>query len=83
VIKDHIQSGMTPYWVHSAAQLSDALTKIMDCFRLREFLKQSKTCLHDIDETLKQRADRKAFKTWLSETVSNTGNPEAAPTSPG
>jgi hypothetical protein len=55
----------------------------MDCFRLREFLKQNKTCLHDIDETLKQRADRKAFKTWLSETVSNTGNPEAAPTSPG
>ena len=83
VIKDHIQSGVTPYWVHSAAQLSDALTKIMDNFRLREFLKQGKTCLHDIDETLKQRADRKAFKTWLSETVSNTVHPYEAPTPPG
>ena len=74
VIKDHVKTGIVPYWVHSAAQLSDALTKIMDNYRLREFLRLSKTCLHDIDETLKQRADRKAFKTWLSETVSNVQN---------
>jgi hypothetical protein len=83
LITDNIQSVVTPYWVPSAAQLPDALTKIMDCFRLREFLIQCKTCLHYIDETLKQRADRKAFKTWLSETVSNTVHPYEAPPSPG
>eukprot|EP00435_Cladocopium_sp_Y103_P029622 s3705_g7.t1 len=72
VIKDNLQSGIVPFWVHSAAQLSDSLTKAMDNYRLREILRQGKTCLHDIDETLKQRADRKAFKNWLSETVSNS-----------
>ena len=66
IIKDHIQSGIKPYWVHSAAQLADALTKTMDCFRLREFLQHRSCCLHDIDEVLKARADQKARKTWLS-----------------
>ena len=69
VIKSHLNSGIKPYWVHSAAQLSDALTKIMDCFRIREFLQHGRCCLHDMDETLKQRADRKAFKTWLSNSI--------------
>ena len=79
VIKDHTKTGIIPYWVHSAAQLSDALTKVMDNYRLRDFLRLCKTCLHDIDETLKQRADRKAFKTWLSETVSNAQDIAKAP----
>lgn len=69
VIKDHLQSGIKPYWVHSAAQLADALTKSMDCFRLREFLAKCHCCLHDIQEVLKQRADRKAQRTWLSNQI--------------
>ena len=76
VIKDHIQNGIKPHWVHSAAQLADALTKHMDCFRLRDFLKHRSCCLHDIDEILKQRADKKAQKTWLSENA--IPNPAAA-----
>ena len=66
VIKDHVKHGIKPYWVHSAAQLADALTKIMDCFRLREFLSHTQCCLRDITEILKQRADRKAQKSWIS-----------------
>jgi hypothetical protein len=79
VIKSHLNSGIKPYWVHSAAQLSDALTKVMDCFRIREFLQHRRCCLHDMDETLKQRADRKAFKTWLSNAVAKdqSSNAEA------
>ena len=67
VIKDHIQSGIRPHWVHSAAQLADALTKAMDGFRLREFLRSCICCLHDVAEILKERADRKAQKLWLSQ----------------
>ena len=66
VIKHHVQHGIKPHWVHSAAQLADCLTKTMDCFRLREFLSHRTCCLHDVEEILKQRADRKAQKTWLS-----------------
>jgi len=60
--------------VHSAAQLADALTKHMDSYRLREFLKHRGCCLHDIDEVLKQRADKKAQRNWLSNTMQNQGS---------
>eukprot|EP00435_Cladocopium_sp_Y103_P052434 s764_g16.t1 len=69
VIKDHLQAGIRPHWVHSAAQLADALTKSMDCFRIRDFLKHGSCCLHDVDEILKERADKKAQKAWLSNTA--------------
>lgn len=54
IIKDHFRSGIRPFWVHSAAQLADCLTKVMDCFRIREFLRINSCCIHDIDEVLKQ-----------------------------
>ena len=77
VIKEHLQVGIHPHWVHSAAQLADCLTKTMDCYRLREFLKHCSCCLHDVEETLKERADRKAQKMWLTNQSqsdhSNTG----------
>ena len=69
VIKSNLHTGIQPHWVHSAAQLADALTKHMDSFRLREFLKHKQCCLHDVAEVLKERADRKAQKHWLSEAV--------------
>ena len=74
VIKHHIQHGIKPHWVHSAAQLADCLTKVMDAFRLREFLNHRTCCLHDVEEVLKQRADHKAQKTWLT----NAANRHAA-----
>ena len=77
VIKDHLQSGIQPHWVHSAAQLADALTKAMDCFRLRDFLRHCSCCLHDVEEILKERADKKAHKNWLSHTAAETTCPMA------
>jgi hypothetical protein len=74
VIKSHLSTGLHPHWVHSAAQLADALTKHMDSYRLREFLKHRGCCLHDIDEVLKQRADKKAQRNWLSNTMQNQGS---------
>ena len=74
VIKENIQQGIKPHWVHSAAQLADALTKVMDPYQLREFLKNKYCCLHDVQEILKQRADKKAQKTWLS--TATTDNPD-------
>ena len=74
VIKEHVQHGIRPHWVHSAAQLADALTKAMGCFRLREFLQHRSCCLHDVEEILKERADKKAQRNWLSETVTRSDN---------
>ena len=76
VSKHHVKCGIQTHWVHSAAQLADALTKSMDGFRLRQFLAHGTCCLHDIQEVLKDRADRKAIKTWLSD---NAMNPRLGP----
>lgn len=64
VIKDRIRTGVSLHWVHSAVQLADTLTKAMDTYSLRMFLRHHKICLHDIDKVLKDRADRRALKTW-------------------
>ena len=66
IIKDRIKTGICIKWVHSAAQLADALTKSMDCSILRQFLKVGRVIIHDVDEVLKSRADRKAKKIWQS-----------------
>lgn len=77
VIKSHLASGIKPHWVHSAAQLADALTKAMDCFRLRQFLQHRSCCLHDMEETLKARADKKVQRTWLAK--NSIGVPSVEP----
>ena len=64
VIKDRVRTGVSLHWVHSAVQLADTLTKAMDTYSLRMFLRHHKICLHDVDEVLKDRADRRALKTW-------------------
>eukprot|EP00434_Breviolum_minutum_P042887 symbB.v1.2.038193.t1/scaffold5827.1/size23306/2 len=71
VIKDHVKSGISLHWVHSAAQLADALTKAMDTYALRQYLEKHWCCLHDIDEILRERADRKMQRQWLSTAVTN------------
>lgn len=67
VIKDRMRQGVTLHWVHSAAQLADSLTKCMDVTPLRLFLKHRKCRLHDIDEVLKDRADRRAQRQWYAD----------------
>ena len=71
IIKDRIKTGICIKWVHSAAQLADALTKSMDCSILRQFLKIGRVIIHDVDEVLKSRADRKAKKLWQNHMLSN------------
>ena len=64
IIKDRVKENVSIKWVHSAAQLADSLTKIMDCTALRQFLWHGRCIIHDIDEILKQRADKRSKKQW-------------------
>ena len=79
IIKDRIKEGIQIKWVHSAAQLADALTKSMDCSTLREFLAKGRCIIHDVDEVLKARADKRSKKAWMDQVatpaaVANTSN---------
>eukprot|EP00435_Cladocopium_sp_Y103_P021824 s3570_g5.t1 len=49
-IKDVLAEGIKLHWVHSGAQLADALTKMMEAHFLRETLRQGRYCLHDAEE---------------------------------
>ena len=69
VIKDRVRHGVKLHWVHSAAQLADPLTKVMDCQKLRDFLQNNYCCLHDIQEVLKERADKRTQKSWLQQFI--------------
>lgn len=69
IIKDRIKEGIIVKWVHSAAQLADTLTKIMDRTSLRNFLAKGKCIIHDVDEILRERADKKARKQWLDQAL--------------
>jgi len=67
VIRDRLKEGVLIKWVHSAAQMADSLTKDMDTTVLRSFLARGKCILHDIDEILKQRADKKVRSQWYQQ----------------
>ena len=79
IIKDRIKTGICIKWVHSAAQLADALTKNMDCSTLRQFLKVGRVIIHDVDEVLKSRADRKAKKIWQNHMLGRTDSESNTP----
>ena len=64
-IKDILSENIRLHWVHSGAQLADALTKIMEGQFLRETLRQGHYCLHDADEVLKNRANARNRLKWL------------------
>ena len=64
-IKDILSEGISLHWVHSGAQLADALTKVMEASFLRETLKQGRYCLHDENEVLKNRASARNRLKWL------------------
>ena len=64
IIKERLREGIVVKWVHSAAQLADSLTKYMDCTNLRAFLKHGRCIIHDVDEILRARADKRSQKRW-------------------
>eukprot|EP00435_Cladocopium_sp_Y103_P053869 s757_g17.t1 len=64
-IKDLLAEGVALRWVHSGAQLADALTKVMDNAFLRETLKVGQYKLHDELEVLKNRASSRNRLRWL------------------
>ena len=64
-IKDLIAEGVSLRWVHSGAQLADALTKIMETNFLRDTLKWGHYKLHDELEVLKNRATARNRMRWL------------------
>ena len=69
VIKDRVQAENHMHWVHSAAQLADSLTKVMDTSTLTSYLKHRRCCLHDMQAVLQDRADKKQQKTWLKSQI--------------
>ena len=64
-IKDILSEGIKLHWVHSGAQLADALTKVMEATFLRETLRNGRYCLHDEAEVLKNRASARNRLKWL------------------
>ena len=64
-IRDLLVEGVTLRWVHSGAQLADALTKIMESHFLRYALQHRHYSLHDEGEILKQRASMRTRVKWL------------------
>lgn len=49
--------------------MADTLTKVMDGTSLRNFLAKGKCIIHDVDEILRERADKKARKQWHDQTL--------------
>ena len=64
-IKDFLAEGTTLRWVHSGAQVADALTKIMEGHFLRYTLRHGQYSLQDEQEILKQRASTRNRIKWL------------------
>ena len=64
-IKETLKEGIQMRWVHSAAQLADALTKSMESKFLRETLQYGAYKLFDEEHTLKERARSKDRLRWL------------------
>ena len=71
-IKDFLAEGTTLRWVHSGAQVADALTKIMEGHFLRYTLQHGQYSLQDEQEILKQRASTRNRIKWLQ----NQNEPE-------
>eukprot|EP00435_Cladocopium_sp_Y103_P071350 s168_g37.t1 len=64
-IKDLLSENISLRWVHSGAQVADALTKEMECSFLRHILKIGKYQLHDQEQILKDRASARNRLKWL------------------
>lgn len=64
-IKEGLKEGTKVRWVHSAAQLADALTKAMEASFLRATLQLGTYRLVDEQSTLKERAKNRDRIKWL------------------
>jgi hypothetical protein len=64
-IKDMLAENVSLRWVHSGAQVADALTKEMECSFLRHVLRAGKYQLHDQEQILKERASARNRLKWL------------------
>ena len=71
VIRDRLREGVTVKWVHSAAQMADALTKDMDATTLRNFLLRGRCILYDVEDILKQRSDKKLRNEWYQRSTAD------------
>ena len=76
-IKDLLSEGVSLRWVHSGAQLADALTKVMENSFLRETLKLGHYKLHDELEVLKDRASSRNRLRWLKSESTTSMEPAA------
>ena len=75
-IKDMLSEGINLRWVHSGAQLADALTKVMESSFLRETLKHGSYRLHDELAVLKDRATSRNRIKWLKNEDQNSNRDE-------
>ena len=75
-IRDLIAEGIQMRWVHSGAQVADALTKVMPAHFLRETLRLGRYKLSDELAILKQRADNRRRVQWLHENALDHNTPE-------
>ena len=75
-IKEMIAEGVSLKWVHSGAQLADALTKSMEASFLRETLKSGTYRLHDENAVLKARSHLQTRLKWLREASANHDHPK-------
>ena len=69
-IKESLKEGIQLRWVHTGAQLADALTKAMQAHFLRETLRLGQYRLVDENTTLKARAQSRDRVRWLRENTS-------------
>ena len=73
-IKETLREGINLRWVHTGAQLADALTKAMEARFLRETLKHGSYRLCDENSMLKERAKTRDRIKWLKQQGSNSEN---------
>jgi hypothetical protein len=66
-IKETLREGINLRWVHTGAQLADALTKAMEARFLRETLKHGSYRLCDEQSMLKERAKTRDRIKWLKQ----------------
>ena len=70
-IKDMINEGVVLRWVHTGAQVADALTKVMQTAFLRQTLALGQYRLHDESQVFKERATSRNRIQWLQQNDEN------------
>ena len=74
MIKDLLSEGVNLRWVHTGAQLADALTKVMETSFLRATLQRGMYKLNDELEILKERSNARNRLKWLNSACKDASN---------